>query len=89
MASNLRQDTERLDVLPGDRFLLDDQDRRADRSNFVAFLLGGVVIAGGLLGFLYFDSNNLTGADISTTGSLGRYEVPATLPATSPSAPTR
>ena len=40
------------------------------RSNFAAFLLGGVVIAGGLLAFLYYDTDNLNRDDFLTTGSI-------------------
>jgi hypothetical protein len=46
------------------------------RKNFGAFLLGGVVVAGGLLAFLYYDTNNLNEMDGPlTTGSLGRLEL--------------
>ena len=44
-------------------------DHASGRSNFVAFLMGGVLIAGGLLSFLYYDSNNLQGTDQMTNGS--------------------
>ena len=44
-------------------------DRDGGRSSFVAFLMGGVLIAGGLLSFLYYDSNNLQGMDQMTAGS--------------------
>lgn len=44
----------------------DDHD--GGRSSFVAFLMGGVLIAGGLLSFLYYDSNNLQGMDQMTMG---------------------
>lgn len=47
-------------------------DRKDGRSNFVAFLLGGVVIAGGLLSFLYYDSNSLQGMDQMTSGSVSQ-----------------
>lgn len=52
-------------------------ENNTGRSNFVAFLLGGVVISGGLLAFLYYDSDNLASRDLMTTGSLGRIEMPA------------
>ncbi|MDB5592174.1 hypothetical protein [Enterovirga sp.] len=49
-------------------------DRDAGRSNFAAFLLGGLVIAGGMLAFLYYDADNVGRGEI-TTGSIGRTEV--------------
>lgn len=67
----------RLDVQPEERVANDLYDRDTGRSNFVAFLLGGVVIAGGLLAFLYYDSDNLASRDVPTTGSIGRMETAA------------
>ena len=52
-------------------------------SNFTAFLMGGVVVAGGLLAFLYYDSDNLgtrANSGLSTTASIGRIESPAGSP---------
>ena len=57
--------------------------RDAGGSNFLAFLIGGLVIAMGLLAFLFYDGGS-TGRDVSTTGSTTpRIEAPA-----APSAPT-
>ena len=55
-------------------------DDDAGRSNFSAFLLGGMVIAGGLLGFLYYDTDNLSQRDGLTTGSIGQISAPAPVP---------
>lgn len=68
-------------VIPqqSDRILDDFDDGDAGRSNFAAFLLGGVVIAGGMLAFLYYDSDNVGRGDI-TTGSIGRTELQAAPP---------
>ena len=61
-------------------------DRDAGGSNFLAFLVGGLVIAIGLLAFLFYDGGSTTGRDVNTTGSTTpRLEAPAT-PA-SPSTP--
>jgi hypothetical protein len=59
-----------------------DADRRGG-SNFWAFLIGGVVIALGLMAFLFYDGGSTR--DVTTTGSTTtpRVETPA-----SPSAPT-
>lgn len=57
------------------------------RSNFTAFLIGGVVIALGLLAFLFYDGAN-TGREVNTTGSTApRLEAPA--PPASPTTPAR
>jgi hypothetical protein len=57
-------------------------DRDRGGSNFLAFLIGGLVIAMGLLAFLFYDGGS-TGRDVSTTSSTTpRIEAPA-----SPSAP--
>lgn len=65
-----------------DRIIVDDDDDSdTGRSNFVAFLLGGVVIAGGLLAFLYYDSDNMSTRDI-TTGSIVSLERSAPAPET-------
>lgn len=51
-------------------------------SNFMAFLIGGLVIAVGLLAFLFYDSGN-SGREVNTTGSTApRIQAPA-----SPAAP--
>src|SRR5215203_6084530 len=43
-------------------------DRDTSGSNFLAFLIGGLVIAVGLLAFLFYDGGNTR--DVTTTGSL-------------------
>lgn len=63
-----------------DRIIEDLHEADTGRSNFVAFLLGGVVIAGGLLAFLYYDTGNLRPADQLTTGSISRDASPAMAP---------
>jgi hypothetical protein len=61
-----------------------DNDRGG--SNFWAFLVGGLVIAIGLLAFLFYDGGSTTGRDVNTTSSTTpRLEAPAT--PSSPSAP--
>lgn len=82
------------DELRSDAGLSNDlYERDTGRSNFAAFLLGGVVIAGGLLGFLYYDTDNLSQRDGLTTGSLGQIESPGPAPTlrlgpeTAPAAP--
>lgn len=57
-------------VTSKDRMIYDRAEEGRGRSNFTAFLLGGVVIAGGLLGFLYYDTDNLSRDDALTTGSI-------------------
>jgi len=69
-----------------------DRDTVSDRggSNFWAFLVGGLVIAIGLLAFLFYDGSSTTGRDVSTTGSTTpRVESPArpTTPPATPSTP--
>ena len=60
-------------------------------SNFLAFLIGGLVIAVGLLAFLFYDGGN--SRDVTTTGSTTpRIERPASpaapmAPAPAPAAP--
>ncbi|MDB5558241.1 MAG: hypothetical protein JWQ36_1175 [Enterovirga sp.] len=69
----------------GPEFELRDDDRftgyevEREPSHFGAFLMGGMVVAGGLLAFLYYDTDNLNGrmnGDL-TTGSITRTDVPA------------
>lgn len=75
----------RLDPVDASDRIVDDYDETDDgRSNFVAFLLGGVVIAGGLLAFLYYDSDTMSTRDI-TTGSIAPLERSAQAPDTRPS----
>ena len=60
-------------------------DRDGGGSNFLAFLIGGLVIAIGLLAFLFYDGGSTTGRDVNTTSSTTpRLEAPAT---PSPAAP--
>jgi hypothetical protein len=69
-------------------FELRDDDRFAGpgtangRSHFGAFLMGGVVVAGGLLAFLYYDTDNLNGRANNdlTTGGISQADRPAPLP---------
>ena len=65
-----------------------DSDRRGG-SNFWAFLIGGLVIALGLMAFLFYDGGS-TNRDVSTTGSTTpRVEAPArpTAPPATPNSP--
>ena len=70
----------RVEVDPRDRIADDLYERETGNSNFVAFLLGGVVIAGGMLAFLYYDTGNLNPRDDLTTGSIVRMEAPSQAP---------
>jgi hypothetical protein len=64
-------------------------DRDTGGSNFLAFLIGGLVIAVGLLAFLFYDGGN--SRDVTTTGSttprIERPASPATPMAPAPAAP--
>lgn len=63
-----------------DRFLSALQTGRSgERSNFASFLLGGVVVAGGLLAFLYYDSGTQDRDDL-TTGSIARPDMSRAAP---------
>src|SRR4051794_41901293 len=63
-------------------------DRDTGGSNFLAFLIGGLVIAVGLLAFLFYDGGN--SRDVTTTGSTTpRIERPASPSTMAPAAPTR
>jgi hypothetical protein len=53
-------------------------DRESGSSNFLAFLIGGLVIAIGLLAFLFYDGGSSGGRDVSTTGSTTTRSAPAT-----------
>ncbi len=46
----------------------------ARSSNSLAYIIGGLVVALGLLAFLFYDGNNTPGSDVSTTGSTTRTE---------------
>ena len=60
-------------------------DRDTGGSNFLAFLIGGLVIAIGLLAFLFYDGGS-TNRDVSTTSSTTpRIEAPASPNASRPS----
>jgi hypothetical protein len=64
-------------------------DRDTGGSNFLAFLIGGLVIAVGLLAFLFYDGGNTR--DVTTTSSTTpRIERPASASpnATVPTRPT-
>jgi hypothetical protein len=64
-------------------------DRDTGGSNFLAFLIGGLVIAIGLLAFLFYDGGSTTGRDVNTTSSTTpRLEAPATPSTPAPSRPT-
>lgn len=62
-------------------------DRETRGSNTLAYLIGGLVVALGLLAFLFYDGGS---RDVSTTGSVSAPQsqsapsLPATAPATSP-----
>jgi len=65
-------------------------DRDTGGSNFLAFLIGGLVIAIGLLAFLFYDGGS-TNRDVSTTSSTTpRIERPTspTPPASRPTTPS-
>jgi len=51
-------------------------DRDTGSSNFLAFLIGGLVIAIGLLAFLFYDGGS--SRDVNTTGSTTTRSAPAT-----------
>ena len=63
-------------------------DRDSGASNFMAFLIGGLVIALGLLAFLFYDGGNTR--DVTTTSStIPRIERPAGEAGSAPALPTR
>lgn len=57
---------------PDDRLSQPADAPENNNSHFSAFLLGGVVIAGGLMTFLYFDNGQATRDDDMVTGSIMR-----------------
>lgn len=59
-----------------DRIASELYENETGRSNFVAFLMGGVVIAGGMLAFLFYDGSSSVSdpRDNMTTGSLVRMD---------------
>ncbi|NNM73317.1 hypothetical protein [Enterovirga aerilata] len=76
-----------LDNMPPELELRDDDrftgyEAEPERSHFGAFLMGGMVVAGGLLAFLYYDTDNLNGRASSDlmTGGISRTEAPPSLP---------
>ena len=64
-------------------------DQDSGGSNFLAFLIGGLVIAVGLMAFLFYDGGDMSGRDVTTTGSIPRLErlVTPIPPVTQPTAP--
>jgi hypothetical protein len=80
----------------GSQFELPDDARFADyetereRSHFGAFLMGGLVVTGGLLAFLYYDTDNLNrrANNNLTTGTILRGDVPTPVPTLRPAPPT-
>jgi hypothetical protein len=77
---NLNSTGSEFELRDDDRFT--GYDRDDDRSHFGAFLMGGLVVAGGLLAFLYYDTDNLNGRsnyDL-TTGTISRSAAPAAVP---------
>jgi hypothetical protein len=81
---NLGSTGSRDELNQDDRFTGYEPDR--ERSHFGAFLMGGLVVTGGLLAFLYYDTDNLNrraNSDL-TTGSIIRGDVPAPVPSLRP-----
>lgn len=73
-----------------DRIASEFYENGTRRSNFVAFLMGGVVIAGGMLAFLFYDSSSISSSgDNLTTGSLSRMDSPSPQTAPNISPPPR
>jgi hypothetical protein len=69
-----------VDLRDDDRFI--GYEAENERSHFGAFLMGGIVVAGGLLAFLYYDTDNLNGRTYNelTTGSTSQSGAPKALP---------
>jgi hypothetical protein len=57
------------------------------RSNFASFLIGGVVVAGGLLAFLFYDGGALTSRAVNDGSSFSQTQMPAAPAAPSINAP--
>ena len=77
---NLSSTASDFELRGNDRF--SGQGIEDGRSHFGAFLMGGVVVAGGLLAFLYYDTGNLNeraNHDIMG-GSISRTDTAAGLP---------
>lgn len=56
----------------------DDYEPDTARSNFASFLIGGVVVAGGLLAFLFYDGGSFNhNRDFMDAGSLSAVQTPA------------
>jgi hypothetical protein len=53
-------------------------------SNTLAYVIGGLVVALGLLAFLFYDGGN----DVSTTGSTATQTESSSTPSTAPAAPS-
>jgi hypothetical protein len=61
-----------------------DRDTKSRGSNTLAYLIGGLVLALGLLAFLFYDGGN----DVNTTASTGtQTERPAGATGTAPATP--
>jgi hypothetical protein len=54
-------------------------------SNTLAYVIGGLVVALGLLAFLFYDGGN---NDVSTTGSTATQTQSSSKPSTAPAAPS-
>ena len=74
---NLDRTVSEFELRDDDRFTGYEPER--ERSHFGAFLMGGVVVAGGLLAFLYYDTDNLNGRTNNDfgTASVSRNEAVA------------
>ena len=87
MKDNLNSTGSEFELRDDDRFSAYETDR--ERSHFGAFLMGGMVVAGGLLAFLYYDTDNLNGMGTRdlTTGSINRMDNPVPSLKLTPTAP--
>jgi hypothetical protein len=78
--NNLSSDGSEVELRDEDRFT--GYEAEHGRSHFGAFLMGGLVVTGGLLAFLYYDGDNPNGRGNNdlTTGSISRSEAPSAVP---------
>lgn len=78
--NNLTDARSEFELRDDDRFT--GYDAEDGRSHIGAFLMGGLVVAGGLLAFLYYDGENPNGRGNTelTTGSISRSDAPAAVP---------
>lgn len=61
-----------------------------ERSHFTAFLMGGGVVAGGLLAFLYYDAGTSAYREPPVVSSIARSDIDAPVPSiTVPPTPPR